>query len=75
MITSATLTDAIVGTALAPTTHRWTEKDVIVYPLGLGALPPDERHLLDEHVGPAVLPTDARNVVSLRSGMATLAGC
>ncbi|ODR14536.1 hypothetical protein BHQ16_06110 [Mycobacterium shimoidei] len=48
-----------MGTALPPTTHRWTPTDVILYALGVGARPPGERHLLDEHVGPAVLPTYA----------------
>jgi acyl dehydratase len=54
-----TLSDAMVGTALAPTTFQWTEKDVILYALGVGARPPDELRLLDEHYGPAVLPTFA----------------
>lgn len=59
MTAPATLTDAIVGTALPPVTHRWTPTEVILYALGVGARPPAERHLLDEHVGPAVLPTYA----------------
>ena len=53
------LSDAVVGTALAETTFRWTETDVILYALGVGARPPDELQLLDEHCGPAVLPTFA----------------
>ena len=35
-----TLSDALVGTALAPTTFRWTDTDVILYALGVGARPP-----------------------------------
>jgi acyl dehydratase len=54
-----TLSDALVGTELTPTTFDWTETDVILYALGVGARPPDELHLVDEHRGPAVLPTFA----------------
>jgi acyl dehydratase len=54
-----TLSDAVVGTTLAPTTYRWSETDVILYALGVGARPPGELRLLDEHAGPAVLPTFA----------------
>ncbi|OBI03680.1 MaoC/PaaZ C-terminal domain-containing protein [Mycolicibacter nonchromogenicus] len=53
------LSDALVGTRLPATSHRWTPTDVILYALGVGARPPAERHLVDEHVGPAVLPTYA----------------
>ncbi|MFV1364036.1 MaoC/PaaZ C-terminal domain-containing protein [Mycolicibacterium elephantis] len=59
MTARATLSPAAVGTRLPPTTHRWTPTDAILYALGVGARPPAERHLLDEHVGPAVLPTYA----------------
>lgn len=52
-----TLTTAAVGTTLEPTTFTWTETDVILYALGVGARPPEELALLDEHCGPAVLPT------------------
>ncbi|WP_156613576.1 MaoC family dehydratase [Mycobacterium sp. 852002-51961_SCH5331710] len=59
MTASATLSASMVGTTLAPTTYRWTETDCILYALGVGARPPAERQLLDEHCGPAVLPTFA----------------
>ncbi len=54
-----TLSDDLVGTVLEPTDFRWSDTDVILYALGVGARPPDELHLLDEHRGPAVLPTYA----------------
>ncbi|MED5810881.1 MaoC/PaaZ C-terminal domain-containing protein [Mycolicibacterium sp. 050232] len=54
-----TLTTAAVGTALDPTTFTWTPTEAILYALGVGARPPDELSLLDEHQGPAVLPTFA----------------
>ncbi|WP_163722182.1 MaoC/PaaZ C-terminal domain-containing protein [Mycolicibacterium duvalii] len=47
----------VVGTALAPTTYTWTETDAILYALGVGARPPDELRLLNEHGEFAVLPT------------------
>lgn len=59
MTAPVTLSDTLVGTTLAPTTYRWTETDVILYALGVGARPPGEVHLLDERAGPAVLPTFA----------------
>jgi acyl dehydratase len=54
-----TLSDSLVGTELAPTNFRWTETDVLLYALGVGARPPRELQLLDERRGPAVLPTFA----------------
>lgn len=54
-----TLTAEAVGTPLDPTTFSWTETDVILYALGVGARPPAELALLDETRGPAVLPTFA----------------
>lgn len=55
----ATLSDTLVGTTLAPTSFRWTSTDVVLYALGVGARPPGELNLLDEHRGPEVLPTFA----------------
>ena len=54
-----TLTAHAVGTTLDPTTFAWTETDVILYALGVGARPPAELGLLDETRGPGVLPTFA----------------
>jgi acyl dehydratase len=54
-----TLTADAVGTTLDPTTFAWTETDVLLYALGVGARPPAELDLLDESHGPAVLPTFA----------------
>jgi acyl dehydratase len=56
---SITLSDDLVGTVLEPTDFRWSDTDVILYALGVGARPPEELELLDEHHGPAVLPTFA----------------
>ncbi|WP_082949704.1 MaoC/PaaZ C-terminal domain-containing protein [Mycobacterium sp. ACS4331] len=56
---SLPLTTEAVGTALEPTTFAWTETDVLLYALGVGARPPAELTLLDEKHGPAVLPTFA----------------
>lgn len=59
MAAPVALSGAVVGTPLPVTSHRWSPTEVILYALGVGARPPKERHLLDEHVGPAVLPTYA----------------
>lgn len=54
-----TLSTEAVGTTLAPTTFTWTETDVLLYALGVGARPPAELGLLDETRGPEVLPSFA----------------
>jgi acyl dehydratase len=54
-----TLSQEVVGRALAPTTFTWNDTDVILYALGVGARPPAELALLNEQRGPAVLPTFA----------------
>ncbi len=59
MATSGTLSDSLVGIPMAATTFSWDETDAILYALGVGARPPGELDLLDEHRGPAVLPTFA----------------
>lgn len=48
-----------VGTKLDATTFAWTEIDVILYALGVGARPPTDLDLLNEASGPTVLPTFA----------------
>ncbi|CAM2799131.1 hypothetical protein BST27_04240 [Mycobacterium intermedium] len=53
------LSDSVVGTALESTTFQWDQTDVILYALGVGARPPTELALLNEALGPAVLPTFA----------------
>ncbi|UXA19226.1 MaoC/PaaZ C-terminal domain-containing protein [Mycobacterium sp. SMC-4] len=53
------LTTDVVGTVVDPTTYRWTETEAILYALGVGARPPDELRLLNEHGELAVLPTFA----------------
>ena len=59
MTTPTTLSGSLVGTQLAPATFEWQETDAMLYALGVGARPPRELALLDEHRGPAVLPTYA----------------
>lgn len=59
MTFSTSFSDKAVGTALDPTTFTWTESDAVLYALGVGARPPEELALLDEHCGPTVLPTFA----------------
>lgn len=53
------VTEAAVGTALKPVDFAWSETDAILYALGVGARPPEELDLIDEHRGPTVLPTFA----------------
>lgn len=53
------VTTEAVGTRLDPTTFTWTETDVILYALGVGARPPADLDLLNEVGGPSVLPTFA----------------
>ncbi|WP_052740663.1 MaoC/PaaZ C-terminal domain-containing protein [Mycobacterium sp. UM_Kg1] len=50
---------ALVGTPLKATTFAWTETDAILYALGVGARPPGELSMLNEHGGLTVLPTFA----------------
>jgi acyl dehydratase len=53
------LSDTVVGIPLTPATFRWDETDAILYALGVGARPPAEVGLLNEALGPQVLPTFA----------------
>lgn len=53
------VTEAAIGTALKPVDFAWSETDAILYALGVGARPPEELDLIDEHRGPTVLPTFA----------------
>ncbi|WP_299577172.1 MaoC/PaaZ C-terminal domain-containing protein [uncultured Williamsia sp.] len=48
-----------VGDTLPPHTLSWGPTDTILYALGVGARPPTELPLLNEALGPAVLPTYA----------------
>ena len=47
----------LVGHELAPIAASWTEKDVMLYALGVGARPPEDLEFLYEGKGPLVLPT------------------
>jgi acyl dehydratase len=49
----------LIGTALAPVTHSWDDREVMLYALGVGARPPLDQAVLDEHGGLAVLQTYA----------------
>lgn len=49
----------LVGLETAPTTHTWTERDTMLYALGVGCRPPDDLDFVYEGRGPKVLPTFA----------------
>lgn len=47
----------LVGLELDPVSATWTDKDVMLYALGVGARPPDDLRFVYEGGGPVVLPT------------------
>jgi acyl dehydratase len=49
----------LVGLETAPITHTWTERDTMLYALGVGCRPPDDLDFVYEGRGPKVLPTFA----------------
>lgn len=49
----------LVGLETEPVTHTWTERDTILYALGVGCRPPDDLDFVYEGRGPKVLPTFA----------------
>lgn len=49
----------LVGLETDPITHSWTDRDVMLYALGVGCRPPDDLDFLYEGRGPKVLPTFA----------------
>ncbi|MFP6808056.1 MAG: MaoC/PaaZ C-terminal domain-containing protein [Pseudomonadales bacterium] len=54
-----TLSPDLVGTKFEPVQISWTQKDTMLYALGVGAKPADELNFLYEGKGPLVLPTYA----------------
>jgi acyl dehydratase len=49
----------LIGAQLAPVTHHWDDREVLLYALGVGARPPRDQAVLDEHDGLEVLQTYA----------------
>lgn len=49
----------LVGLGTEPITHTWTDRDAMLYALGVGCRPPDDLDFLYEGRGPKVLPTFA----------------
>jgi len=56
---SETLSPDLVGTKFEPVKINWTQKDTMLYALGVGSKPADELDFLYEGRGPLVLPTYA----------------
>lgn len=54
-----TLSPELVGTKFEPVQISWTQKDTMLYALGVGSKPADELDFLYEGRGPLVLPTYA----------------
>jgi acyl dehydratase len=54
-----TLSTDLVGTKFAPVQISWTQKDTMLYALGVGSKPADELDFIYEGNGPLVLPTYA----------------
>jgi acyl dehydratase len=49
----------LVGLETDPITHTWTDRDVMLYALGVGCRPPEDLDFIYEGRGPKVLPTFA----------------
>lgn len=49
----------LVGLETEPITHTWTDRDVMLYALGVGCRPPEDLDFIYEGRGPKVLPTFA----------------
>jgi acyl dehydratase len=54
-----TLSKDLVGTKFEPVQIKWTEKDTMLYALGVGSKPADELAFIYEGKGPLVLPSYA----------------
>jgi len=54
-----TLSPDLVGTKFEPVEISWTQKDTMLYALGVGSKPADELEFIYEGKGPLVLPTYA----------------
>ena len=58
-MTADTLSPELVGTKFEPVQISWTQKDTMLYALGVGSKPADELDFIYEGKGPLVLPTYA----------------
>jgi acyl dehydratase len=58
-VVAETLSPELVGTKFEPIQISWTQKDTMLYALGVGSKPADELEFIYEGKGPLVLPTYA----------------
>ena len=49
----------LVGLSIDPISHSWTNRDTMLYALGIGCRPPDDLDFIYEGRGPKVVPTFA----------------
>lgn len=49
----------LVGRSVEPISHTWTDRDTMLYALGVGCRPPEDLDFIYEGRGPMVLPTFA----------------
>ncbi|HAD26203.1 MAG TPA: 3-alpha,7-alpha,12-alpha-trihydroxy-5-beta-cholest-24-enoyl-CoA hydratase [Alphaproteobacteria bacterium] len=57
MMAAEAISPELVGTEFGETTRSWTDNDVMLYAIGVGAQPDGELDFLYEGKGPKVLPT------------------
>jgi acyl dehydratase len=58
-MTKMPISGDLVGLSVDPIAHTWTERDVMLYALGIGCRPPDDLDFIYEGHGPKVVPTFA----------------
>ena len=49
----------LVGLSIDPISHSWTNRDTMLYALGVGCRPPEDLDFIYEGRGPKVVPTFA----------------
>lgn len=58
-MTKLPINSDLVGLSVDPIAHSWTERDTMLYALGVGCRPPDDIDFIYEGRGPKVVPTFA----------------
>jgi len=58
-LSGSALSSSLVGTEFEPSTFAWTQRDCVLYALGIGARPDEELDFLYERRGPVTFPTYA----------------
>ncbi len=58
-MTKLPINSDLVGLKIDPVAHSWTERDTMLYALGIGCRPPDDLDYIYEGRGPKVVPTFA----------------